>query len=559
MSKARVVSAQLAALRRVSVTPGSGDGQGRVTGPAGLECAVDGSTATGTCSVDVPHGAAVTLVASTGSAQSLSTFGGWGAGCADATTESCSFTLGAGDRAVTAAFRGARVLAVEIEGSGDGLVSAEQGIACRRTAKVVGGSCTVDARYGATVVLTAAPTATSQFAGWTGDCDAPDGFTCRVSLDASRSVTARFSALHRIEVVGGVGDGRGRITGPNGLDCFLDHARTTGTCEVALLEGMNAKLTATPDKSTGRTQTFAGWGHDCAASKTRDCALVSMARARTVTASFYDEQPVTVNLVGVGTGRAGSAGGGIACVRALGQTTGKCAESLPWGTVATVTAIPDANSSFAGWSGCEVVNGNTCTVTIGGPLVLTATFARAKVPMALVTSGAGAGTMQVNGQPVCVMAAGAPSQTCMLQVDVGSSLTVTNVAAAGSISGGLTGDCSGTTSCTFTVTGASTVRGRFDMVQAPPTGPKLTLLLSGNGTGRVTYASLLDCSILDRQVTGTCESPVSLGATVTLTAIPGPRGKVGKWGGVCAKSTGLTCTIFWRETLVVPIRFDPVP
>ena len=46
-------------------------------------------------------------------------------------------------------------LAVTIEGSGDGLVSAEQGIACRRTAKVVGGSCTVDARHGETVVLKA--------------------------------------------------------------------------------------------------------------------------------------------------------------------------------------------------------------------------------------------------------------------------------------------------------------------------------------------------------------------------------------------------------------------
>ncbi|MBC7894577.1 MAG: hypothetical protein H7066_04135, partial [Cytophagaceae bacterium] len=537
----------------------AGDGGGRVIGPAGLDCAIVGTAITGACSVDLPHGAEVTLVASTGTgAQALSSFGGWGSGCA-AAAESCSFTLGATDRAVTVAFRGARVLAVAIEGSGDGLVSAESGITCHRTANVIGGSCTVGARHGSTVLLTAAPAAGSQFDGWTGDCNAPDGLTCRVALDASRSVTARFIALHRVQVVAGGGDGRGRITGPNQLDCILDRGRTSGTCDVALPEGTAANLTATPDASTARKQTFVAWGHDCVASKARDCSLAAVARPRTVTATFYDEQPVTVNLVGVGAGRAGSPGGGIACVRTLGTTTGKCAESLPWGTVATVTAIPDFNSTFAGWNGCEAVNGNTCTVTIGGPLVLTATFARAKVAMALVASGAGAGTMHVNAQPVCVIPANSAARTCMIQVDVGASITVTNVPGAGSASGGLTGECAGTTSCTFTVTDVSTVRGRFDLVPVPPQGPMLRLGLSGSGAGRVTYSPWLDCSIVATKVAGTCETPVAPGTTVVLTAIPGPNGTLGKWGGICSSSTGLTCTIRWREPLVIPVRFDPVP
>lgn len=557
MTTARAVSARLAALRRVTVAPGEGDGSGRVTGPAGLDCALAGAAATGTCSIEVPHGTEVTLLASPGGAQSLSTFGGWGPGCVDAGAESCSFTLGGSDRAVTAAFRGARVLAVEIEGSGDGLVSAEQGIACRRTARVVGGSCTVDARHGETVVLTASPAATSEFAGWTGDCDAPDAATCRVSLDASRSVTARFSALHRVEVIAGSGDGRGRITGPNGLDCLLDRARTSGTCEVALLDGQDAKLTATPDGSTARKQTFAGWGNDCVGSKTKECALSQVTRARTVTAVFYDEQPVTVNLVGVGTGRAASAGGGIACIRASGTTTGKCAESLPWGTVATVTAMPDSTSSFSGWSGCEIVNGNTCTVTIGGPLLLTATFSRAKVPLALVASGAGAGTMQVNGQPICGISAGAIPRTCTLLVDIGASITVTNLAGAGAVSGGLTGDCTGVTSCTFVVAGPATVRGRFDVAQVP--SPTLLLNLTGAGAGRITFGSALDCSVVDTRMTGTCAAAIPFGTTVVLTAVPGPNATVGRWGGPCQKSTGLTCTLVMRERLTLNIRFDPAP
>jgi hypothetical protein len=287
-----------------------------------------------------------------------------------------------------------------------------------------------------------------------------------------------------------------------------------------------------------------------------------MTRPRTVTAVFHDEQPVTVNLVGVGTGRAGSAGGGIACIRAAGATTGKCVESLPWGAVATVTAMPDANSSFGGWSGCEVVNGNTCSVTIGGPLVLTATFSRAKVPLALVASGAGAGTMQVNGQSICAISAGAVPRACTVQVDIGASITVTNVPGAGAVSGGLTGDCTGATSCTFVVAGVSTVRGRFDVAEVPPPPPQpptLLLNLIGTGQGRVTFGTTLDCSVIDTRMTGTCSAAIPFGTTVVLTAIPGRNSTLGRWGAPCQRSTGLTCTIVVRERTPLNIRFDPAP
>jgi hypothetical protein len=46
------------------------------------------------------------------------------------------------------------------------------------------------------------------------------------------------------------------------------------------------------------------------------------------------------------------------------------------GTVVTLTATPDANSTFAGWSGGYSGTSSTCTVTMNGNTSVTATFTR---------------------------------------------------------------------------------------------------------------------------------------------------------------------------------------
>lgn len=76
--------------------------------------------------------------------------------------------------------------------------------------------------------------------------------------------------------------------------------------------------------------------------------------------------PLTVTRSGAGPGTVTSAPAGINC----GAT---CSASFTSGTSVTLTALPGAGSSFAGWSGACTGTG-TCTVIMNNPKSVTATF-----------------------------------------------------------------------------------------------------------------------------------------------------------------------------------------
>ena len=79
--------------------------------------------------------------------------------------------------------------------------------------------------------------------------------------------------------------------------------------------------------------------------------------------------PVTLTVArnGTGSGTVTSADGkincGLTCVAAYGQ-----------GSLVTLTAKAAPGSAFTKWSGCDVVSGSTCTVTMGASKSVTATF-----------------------------------------------------------------------------------------------------------------------------------------------------------------------------------------
>jgi hypothetical protein len=75
---------------------------------------------------------------------------------------------------------------------------------------------------------------------------------------------------------------------------------------------------------------------------------------------------LTIAKSGTGTGTVTSSAGGLNC----GTT---CAAAFDSGTSLTLMAIPDANSTFAGWSGACSGSGS-CTVTIDAAKTATATF-----------------------------------------------------------------------------------------------------------------------------------------------------------------------------------------
>jgi hypothetical protein len=114
-----------------------------------------------------------------------SAFTGWsGSGCAG--TGLCTFVLN-GAKTVTATFTlQTRHLTVGKRGNGRGTVtSSPGGIGC-------GVTCSAGFPYGTALTLTAKPTPTSVFGGWTGACAGKGA--CSLSLTTDQTAAATFKA-----------------------------------------------------------------------------------------------------------------------------------------------------------------------------------------------------------------------------------------------------------------------------------------------------------------------------------------------------------------------------
>jgi len=84
-------------------------------------------------------------------------------------------------------FVSASSLAVSVVGNGT-VTSSPPGISCP-------GTCSASFASGTTVTLTATPSGSSSFAGWSGDCAAAGtASTCTLTMTSSRTVTATFSS-----------------------------------------------------------------------------------------------------------------------------------------------------------------------------------------------------------------------------------------------------------------------------------------------------------------------------------------------------------------------------
>ncbi len=84
----------------------------------------------------------------------------------------------------------------------------------------------------------------------------------------------------------------------------------------------------------------------------------------TVTPPLYS---LTVSLDGIGTGTVTSSPAGISCGP-------DCAENYVDGTAVTLTAMPDAGSTFTEWTGCDSPNGPICEMTVDAIKDVTAVF-----------------------------------------------------------------------------------------------------------------------------------------------------------------------------------------
>ena len=233
----------------------------------------------------------------------------------------------------------------------------------------------------------------------------------------------------------------------------------------AYLPGTVVKLTAAPNLGA----TFTGWSGACTGTAT---CTVTMNSNITVTATFKAQFTLSVVIAGSGSGTVAALPAGL---------------SYAAGTVVTLTATPNSQSTFAGWgsaSGACTGTVATCTLTVNADDIITANFNLKQFTLTTATAGTGTGTV--------TRSQAGPAYP------PGTLVSLTATAASGSIFAGWSGACSGTGSCTVTMNANATVTATFNLTSG---GGGAGAGLTGIWTGTWTYPFGSFCSFMTNAMT----------------------------------------------------------
>ena len=276
-------------------------------------------------------------------------------------------------------------LSVPKTGEGTGSVtSSPPGINC-------GSTCSALYVEGTVVTLTAAAGTHSTFAGWGGACSGTGA--CVVTMSADMSVTATFNVATIYPVNASVSGGHGTVDPASQQIYDGDSATITMTPDdgyrVATItdNGQPVTLTGAGKAAAAKTGPAASLRKNVPAStakktvKSRAKATASVKSSAAPKSYIIDSvitdhtvvvtyETDTYNLTALmaGPGKGTLSATGLAC---SGST---CTGTYANGGPVTITATPDADYTFTGFTGCAATSGNTCTVTMTSNLTVTATF-----------------------------------------------------------------------------------------------------------------------------------------------------------------------------------------
>jgi hypothetical protein len=331
-----IVHLASSATSQLTVTKG-GNKQGTVAAE-GLTCSGD------TCTGTYPVGASVTLTATAATGSLLN---GW-TGCDSVSGNSCTVAMTA-DKSISANFvPTSALLTVTKGGNKQGRVTAN-GLTCS------GDTCTGTYTGGASVTLTATAATGSYFYGWTG-CDSVSGNNCTVAMTADKSISANFASTSAQLTVTKGGNKQGTVAA-NGLTCSGD------TCTGTYTVGASVTLTATA--ATGSY--LNGWT-GCDSVSGNSCT-VAMTADKSISANFASTPALAQLTVTKGGNKQGTVtANGLTC---SGNT---CTGTYPGGASVTITATAANKSFFNGWTGCDSVSDNLCTVSMTADKKVTAAF-----------------------------------------------------------------------------------------------------------------------------------------------------------------------------------------
>jgi hypothetical protein len=239
------------------------------------------------------------------------------------------------------------------------------------------GDCKWTFPQGAAVVLSAKPSPGSTFAGWsTPDC--PGTGDCHPTIDADQTIVALFSKLTLTVGTSGAMTGDVITSSPAGISC-------PPTCSF----DFDAKSAVTLTVKTAAGSTLTSFPYGCTSVTGATCTVTMLDDPQSVgvklNGSPGPQAPAVVNV----TVRLGKTGNGTGRISATGIDCGTvCFASLPYGTLARLTALPDAGSGFADWGGiCNPDTDTSCSLPIGPITLVRPKFVKLAPPLAVAFTG----------------------------------------------------------------------------------------------------------------------------------------------------------------------------
>jgi hypothetical protein len=245
------------------------------------------------------------------------------------------------------------------------------------------------------------------------------------------------------------GTGTGTVTrSPAGIECGA-------TCSAYFPQSSSVTLSGV----AGLHSQAVKWTN-CDNVNGQNKCIVTISAARAVTASFelepqWVEYTVSVEKSGSGQGTVASSPGSISCGAI-------CSGQFVTGTKATLTATPAPGSVFARFSGGGCAGAAPCTTTVKGPKTVKAVFTAVGLrTLSVAKAGTGQGTVTARAYGIQC------GSTCSAQVPAAKKVTLSAKPAKGSTFAGWSGACSGTKTCTVTMTEARSVTATFTAPPAP--------------------------------------------------------------------------------------------
>ena len=192
------------------------------------------------------------------------------------------------------------------------------------------------------------------------------------------------------------------------------------------------------------------------------------------------------------------------------------------------------------------LSANGRTALIGGPetdgdMGAAWVFALAQSTLTVGQAGTGSGT--VISQPTGISC----GSSCSSAFDTDTQVNLTATPASGSTFAGWSGGgCTGTATCTVTLSSDTTITATFNALR------RLTVTKMGSGSGRVTSnAAGIDCGTI-------CGATFTSGEVVTLTAMPTRASVFAGWSGACT-GTSQTCEVALSTDQSVAATFQAKP